>query len=77
MVVEKVGIIREGCLLVLGEMFIELIGVFVVELLDLVLTRGVDFGVWGVERVVGGQLFELWILSGSYDGIFFLLYGDY
>ena len=74
---EKAGIIREGRPLVLGETSIELTGVFAAESPDPVLTRGVDFGVRGAERAVGGQLLELWTPSGSRDGVFLPLHGDH
>ena len=77
MAAEKAGIIREGRPLVLGETSIELTGVFAAESPDPVLTRGVDFGVRGAERAVGGQLLELWTPSGSHDGIFLPLHGDH
>ena len=74
---EKAGIIRAGRPLVLGETSIELAGVFAAESPDPVLTRGIDFGVRGAERAVGGQLLELWTPNGSHDGVFLPLHGDH
>jgi len=72
---EKAGIIRAGRALVLGETSIDLREVFVAEAPDPLLERGVDFGVRGAERAVGGQLLDLWTPSGGHSEVFLPLHG--
>ena len=74
---EKAGIIRPGCPLVLGETSIDLRDVFVAESPDPLLERGVDFGVRGIELAVGGQLLDLWTPAGDHDGIFLPVHGSH
>ncbi len=74
---EKAGIINAGKPLILGETSVETLDLFIQENPDPLLLKGEAFGVLSTAQAVGGQLVDVWSISGRHDEVFLPLFGDH
>lgn len=74
---EKVGIVKKGAILVLGETDEELAPIFAAAPAEEVWRRGEEFVVLENEIAVGGRLLTLRTPSALYDEVFLRLHGDF
>lgn len=74
---EKAGIITSGRPLLLGETSVETLDLFIRENPDPLLMKGEAFGVLSSAQAVGGQLLDVWSISGRHDEVFIPLFGDH
>ena len=72
---EKAGIIKQGCVAVVGETRDDLVPVFAVEPHESMLVRGEDFDVVDNELALGGRLLHVRTRRGEYQGVFLALHG--
>ena len=74
---EKAGIINSGRPLILGETSVETLDLFIKENPDPLLLKGEAFGVLSSTQAVGGQLVDLWSISGRHEEVFLPLFGEH
>lgn len=77
---EKAGILKSGAIAVLAAQEPEVAAVLVERCVELGVTvarQGVEFGVLGRDKAVGGQLLRLQGLGGVYDEVFLPVHGEH
>lgn len=75
---EKAGIVKEGCILVLGETDPDVAPVFTAgPQPDQVYRRGSDFGLRANRMAHDGRLLDLWSPGGRHDEVFLPLHGGH
>lgn len=73
--VEKAGIVKPGCTLVLGETDPALVPIFLDRGSERVVMREADFGVGNQRRAVGGRVLDLFTPEAAYTDVFLPLHG--
>jgi len=61
----------------LGETSVETLDLFIQENPDPLLLKGEAFGVLSSTQAVGGQLVDLWSISGRHEEVFLPLFGEH
>jgi dihydrofolate synthase/folylpolyglutamate synthase len=72
---EKAGIVKPGSTLVLGETDPALHPLFVDRAPELIVHRGIDFGVASNRPAHGGRLVDMWTAGARYEDVFLPLHG--